>query len=185
MTKILSFCSALFVLWAMVACKPKDSRVRQIERLGEMEAEVLRDLSDTARIHALAKAYRDLADSDPKDTGCAEFLFKSGLLYRNIPGEGLRAVEAFRLLDARYPEHRLAPEAKFNEALAWEVDVEQRTPAAKAYSEFLNRYPEHVLVPVVRQQLELLQKDGDPLETIRRFEREAAEKTAGVEASGQ
>ncbi len=183
MKKFAGFLVFTFILYGIASCDPQNTRDRQVERLGEMEAEVLRNLSDTARIRALARAYRKLADEEPQDTACAEFLFKAGLLYRNIPGEGLRAVEHFRLLATRYADHRLAPEAKFNEALTWEVDVEQRQPAAEAYTDFLNKYPDHSLAPLVREQLDLIRIDTSAIETIRRFERQAAEKAPRVEAS--
>ncbi|MBI1316561.1 tetratricopeptide repeat protein [bacterium] len=171
------------LLLVLTGCSNEPNRTKRLEDLHKEEAVVLRDLNDTARIRSLALAYRKLADEDPADTANAELLFKSGLLYRNIPGEGLQAIAHFRLLRQRFPEHRLGPEALFNEAMSWEADVEQLQPAAQAYSEFLNHYPDHALIPVVREQLDLLQKDEDPLETIRRFEREAAEKAPGVEVS--
>jgi len=176
----MSIAMLMVLLWG---CHSEPNRAKRLEQLRQTEAEVLRDLNDTARIRSLALAYRNLADEVPTDTANAALLFKSGLLYRNVPGQGLQAIAHFRLLRQRYPEHRLGPEALFNEAMCWEADVEQRKPAAEAYSEFLNRYPDHALIPVVREQLDLLQKDEDPLETIRRFEREAAEKGPGVEAS--
>lgn len=136
--------------------KQVDHRAEMSERIDSLES-VLRaadDVLDTSLAEEMIHAYADFNKGFPEDTLVVENAYNLGVIYSNLPGKELYAVEQFIIVYEDYPDHPLAPQALYNIGIVFD-GMGDRERSAKSFQEFVNVFPEHVWADAAKAMIEL------------------------------
>jgi len=134
----------------------------KVEQLKKLEQELMQSPMqiDTARAHALAKEYLQAANSYKGDSMSPLRLFKAAELFQAVPGRELEALQAFSMIELKYPESEYAAKALFVSGLIYDNQLRKPDLAREKWNLFLKKYPSH---PYAEQILQLLAiTDDDP-----------------------
>ena len=157
------------LLWSMVACQPAEPSLKA--KISEMEAGLEEDISlDTAKAWEITRAYQQYVKENPEDSISPHYLSKAADIYKEIPSEGLKAVNTYNKLYVEYPDHPLAPRAVFMIGFVFDEKYHDRERATRSYTFFLEQYPQHELANDARNLLVLLQDTSDTeLDQVKRW----------------
>lgn len=113
----------------------------------------------------------DYATKFPSDTVAAKILFKAGDVARGM-GNPEKAVEIFEQVYLNYPRTKIASEALFARGFTADVDLQDKSLAAKCYRSFLSKYPRHEHYEQVKLLLSVIEKS--PEELVKEFQKKNA-----------
>lgn len=116
----------------------------------------------------LVKAYQDFITTYPKDTICAEYLFKAADISRGL-GRSLHAVDLYVKLVDQYPSSQKAPLALFLQGFLFDNELNDDKKAGELYKLFIEKYPQNKLVKDAEFSLNNLGKSDEEL--IEEFEK--------------
>lgn len=123
---------------------------------------------DPVRANAVVMAYSKFAQGFPEDKQSAEYLFKSGEIYRSLK-QYPKAIEAYNTINDKYGSYAKAAQSLFLTGFCYENDLKDFPKAKAAYESFLTKYPDHELAKDVRFSMENLGRS--PEDIIKEFEK--------------
>jgi outer membrane protein assembly factor BamD (BamD/ComL family) len=159
---------AILLAGCIFSCKPADKKLA--ERIDVIEKELYNDtlfVPDNAKAQEAIKLYVEYAENFPADTFSPLYLFKAADISSKI-SETSKAINLYKLLEEKYPNHRNAPYALFLQGFIYENQVGNPAKAKPLYEKFLQKYPDHPIAADVSRSIENLGKS--PEELIKEFE---------------
>ncbi len=163
MKQLFPFVLGLFIL-SSCAEKKTDPQAALLARIDSLENILLTDsliISDEPASEVI-KAYLLFADTYPKDSSAADFLFKAADVMRGMY-RYQDAVQVLELVVARYPDSEKAPAALFYAGFILHADTEQNMLAIPFFQRLIDEFPEHPLSNDARNLLPLLNMNEDQL----------------------
>ncbi|MDP2187478.1 MAG: tetratricopeptide repeat protein [Sphingobacteriaceae bacterium] len=110
----------------------------------------------------IIKAYLKFADTYPKDSSAADFLFKAADVMRGMY-RYQDAVQVLELVVTRYPKSDKAPAALFYAGFILHADTEQNMLAIPFFQRLIDEFPEHPLSNDARNLMPLLNMNEEQL----------------------
>lgn len=159
---------AIMFVWSFSACKSKNST--DATTSNPKEIKMLEDslLSNpigenyNAKAPVLASEMLKYAETHPKDTLAAVYLFKAGDLYRGL-GRFRESLQSWQTICDKYPDYKRAPDALFLQAFTIENELKDYEKAKSLYNEFLKKYPTHSFAATIPSILKNMGKSPDEL----------------------
>jgi outer membrane protein assembly factor BamD (BamD/ComL family) len=150
----------------IAGCGQNSEKKKALRRIADNEAKIYRDstatIPDLKTGMEMIQAYADYANTWPKDTISAEYLFKGAEIAMNL-NQSAMAIEYYNRILLSYPAFRKRPYCVFLQAYILENQLNQYDQAKARYQEFIDKYPDHVLVKDARASIENM---GKPIEEL-------------------
>ena len=110
-------------------------------------------------LSSLSTTYIELARKSENVSTSIEYLYKAANHFETYLQQPQRAIELYREVIAKNPEHEYAANASFKIGYIYHNTLRQLPEAEKAYSSFIEQYPKHQLVPDGKFEIENLGVD--------------------------
>jgi len=158
------------------SCKSPEKKA--MDKISTLEKELFSEDGklNPNRVEELITAYIGFADTYPKDTLAASYLFKAGDVAMNT-GRANQAIKFYSRIQEQFPDFSKAPEALFLQGYVYENNLGRLDKAKAIYEEFLARYPNNDFADDAEVSLKYLGKS--PEELIEIFQQNA--ENAGTE----
>jgi TolA-binding protein len=125
------------------ACTKKQTIESLYDEAEKMEADILQSVTTIAQYRSnCEKILLDAPDSECAPMAC----YKLGKL-NEIFGHYQEAIDCYRKLLAKYPEHPIGADALFNIAQIYQLHLNDNEQAAIAYTQLVNFYPNEKRTP--------------------------------------
>lgn len=156
--------------WA-VSCKSGDVELSLQDRIVEMEKQLEEDVTiDTALANNITSAYRKFADENPDHEKAPVYLSRSADILKELPGQGLKAVNTYNRVYELYRDHELASRSVFMIGFVFDEKYNDYERAIKSYDFFLKTYPNHPLAEDAKNLRSLLETtEGNELEKVKEW----------------
>ncbi len=167
---------AIAIICFLASCQSPEKK--SLLRLMELEKNLAKDTSkmpDKKKINEVFLAYKNFADSFPKNDSVPEYLYRAGRLASGLTYL-MEAVNCYHRVYDKFPASKRAPFCLFMEAFIYENQLHGMEKAKKLYEEFMKKYPDHELAKDVKFSLDHLGKSDE--EMIKEFEEKQKAKNS-------
>jgi hypothetical protein len=149
----------------LVACNQEP---KALEKIDITPAKLAYDAhpEDSSLARAYSVQLEKAAKQDLNDSISPYHLLKSAFILRSIPGESLEAINQFKEVVKRFPEHPVGAEASFQIAFTWDEFVGNKSEAMKSYEDFIAANPTHPLRQTAEEMVFLLNLADNPKDLI-------------------
>lgn len=146
----------IVLLSACTEPKQVDHRAEMSARIDSLETKVMDAEGDvdSVLIDRMIHAWQDFNKAFPEDSMVVKNTFNLGVMYTNMPGKELYAVDQFRIVYDDYPDHPLAPQALYNMGIAFDL-IGNKDLTVRTFQEFVNVYPQHEWADAAQEMIAL------------------------------
>lgn len=146
-------------LLLLAACQPKEQTLQA--SIKSMEQKMAQSTEmDTVLAKNITNAYLRYAKLHPKDSLAPVYISHAADVYKEMPGEAVRAINTYNRIIHEYPDNPLAERATFMIGFVFDEKLHDRNRAIQSYRYFLKTYPES---PLVEDATNLLALQTDSL----------------------
>ena len=159
----LRFLTIILACSLIVACQSPENKAQQ--RVAEMKKSYEKDTSkvfNKAKASALLTAYKNFADSFPKNDSVPEYLFQAARLANGLTYT-MDAIGCYKKVYEKYPNSKRAPFCLFMQGFIYENNLHSPEMAKKLYEEFMKKYPNNELAKDVKFALDNLGKSDEEI----------------------
>jgi len=159
----LSLLTIVLISILIVSCQSPENKAQK--RVADLKSAFQKDTSkvfNKAKASALLTAYKNFADSFPKNDSVPEYLFQAARIANGLTYT-LDAIGCYKKVYEKYPDSKRAPFCLFMQGFIYENNLHSPDMARKLYEEFMKKYPNNEMAKDVKFALDNLGKSDEEI----------------------